>query len=406
MSSTGNIIVDSLDNGLTFLIEPMKDARSAALAFFVKTGARDEEINESGISHFLEHMMFKSSKKRMALELAKSLGDIAAQANAFTSEEITCFYGAVLPEYVEEFFGILVEMLEPQLDANEFELERKVILEEIATYKDKPQHNLFEKAFKSYFKAHPSGKPILGTRKSLLQLSPSDMRAYYERRYCASNIVVVATGQINPDRLRFLVELKCSHWSKTRAERLVIPFYPRFEKREYVNKKINQCHALILLPGPSAQEEERHAFSILSVILGDNMGSKFYWKVVETGRAEICVCDTDERDGTGLFMCYAATTKEMLQSVLNDIYETLISSDKFTEEELNRAKKKVISRIVHNGELPLGRLQTIGNEWLYNRQTPSLKGIIARVKSISRTEICDAILKYPTDRFSEYRLVR
>lgn len=159
-----------LSNGLTLLGESNPSNVSAAIGFFVKTGARDETPAESGLSHFLEHMMFKGTPTRSALQINLDLGNLGAQANAFTSEENTVYYAAVIPERFAEMQDLLTDMLRPSLDRGEFDMEKKVILEEIALYQDRPHFYLFENAFKDYFGDHPAGNSVLGSHASVLSL--------------------------------------------------------------------------------------------------------------------------------------------------------------------------------------------------------------------------------------------
>lgn len=162
---------EQLSNGLTLLGESNPANVSSAIGFFVKTGARDETAVESGLSHFLEHMLFKGTPTRSAIQINLELGNLGAQANAFTSEENTVYYAAVIPERFAEMQELLSDMLRPSLDPNEFAMEKKVILEEIALYQDRPHFYLFEQAFKDYFGSHPAGNSVLGTHASVSALT-------------------------------------------------------------------------------------------------------------------------------------------------------------------------------------------------------------------------------------------
>src|SRR5258708_1167985 len=157
------ILLHTLKNGLTLIGEPNSANKSAAVGFFVRTGARDEVGKEAGISHFLEHMMFKGTEKRSSLDITYQLGNIGAQANAYTSEENTVYYSAIIAEFFSEIVELLCDMLRPALDRDEFNLEKKVILEEIALYQDRPQFYLFENAISTYFNSHTPGNSVLGT---------------------------------------------------------------------------------------------------------------------------------------------------------------------------------------------------------------------------------------------------
>src|SRR5262245_52801242 len=177
-------------NGLTLIGEPLPGSHSASVGFFVKSGSRDETAAESGVSHFLEHMMFKGTPRRTALEVNLDFDRIGASYNAYTSEEMTVFYAAVLPEYLADAVDILADILRPSLRVEDFTTEKEVILEEIGMYEDMPGFAASDNARKIYFASHPLGQSILGSKESIRELSRDAMQAYFDRRYAAPNIVV------------------------------------------------------------------------------------------------------------------------------------------------------------------------------------------------------------------------
>src|SRR6476646_7813902 len=190
-----------LPNGLQLIGETSPSARSVALGFFVKTGSRDETPDVAGVSHFLEHMMFKGTARRTALDVNLDFDRIGANYNAFTSEEVTAYYAAVLPEYLPNAVDVLADILRPSLRQADFDTEKKVILEEIGMYEDMPTSAAFEKARVAYFAGHPLGNSILGTKESVGALMRDQMQAYFDRRYAAANVVCVAAGNFDFDAL-------------------------------------------------------------------------------------------------------------------------------------------------------------------------------------------------------------
>src|ERR1051325_1024076 len=202
-----------LPNGLTIVGEISSSARSAAVGFFVKTGSRDETPVESGVSHFLEHMVFKGTPHRTALQVNYDFDKIGASYNAFTSEENTVFYAAILPEYLPDAVDILADILRPSLRGDDFDMEKKVIIEEIGMYDDQPMWSAYDHAKRVYFADHPLGNSILGSVESIKALTRDQMQAYYDRRYVAPNITVVAAGNFDWQRLVSLVEKHCGGWN-------------------------------------------------------------------------------------------------------------------------------------------------------------------------------------------------
>src|ERR1700682_5704358 len=172
-----------LANGLQLIGESSPSARSAALGFFVRTGSRDETPEVSGVSHFLEHMVFKGTPRRSALEVNYDFDKIGASYNAFTSEENTVFYAAILPEYLPQAVDILADILRPSLRGDDFDMEKKVIIEEIGMYEDQPMWCAYDNAKKAFFADHPLGNSVLGTPASITALTRDQMQGYFDKRY-------------------------------------------------------------------------------------------------------------------------------------------------------------------------------------------------------------------------------
>jgi len=402
---TAEIKLAKLSNGLELIGEHNPNRQSAALGFFVKTGARDETAKESGVSHFLEHMMFKGSARRSALEIAYELGNLGAQANACTNEENTVFYAAVLPEHFPRMQELLSDMLRPALEEKEFETEKKVILEEIALYQDRPQFYLFERALKDYFADHPAGNSVLGSNESISALQSSEMRAYFERRYSAANMTLAASGVFSWERFVKDAESQCGHWPSGTAQRVLSPYPARLTYREFRKKNILQTHVVFVSEGAAAQDEERYALALLALIIGDSTGSRFYWELVDKGLVESAGCDNDERDGLGVFMAYASLEPQNVEQVAGVMQRILKEPGSFSDAELERAKTKLVAKIVLNGELPLGRLMSLGTEWTYRRRAEPLAQVIERIRSVSRVEVLKALERFSLNTWSQYRLI-
>lgn len=395
-----------LSNGLTILGEPNPSSQSCGVAFFVKTGARDESASVSGVSHFLEHMMFKGTKKRSALDITFELGNLGAQANAYTSEEATVYYACVLPEYATSMLELLSDMLRPALDAEEFNVEKKVILEEIALYQDRPQFLLFEQSLKSYFGAHPAGNSVLGSTDSISALTAEQMQGYFSQRYVPDNMALIVTGNFSWDTIIKDAQLHCGNWKSGKAARVTDTYLRRAPEQITFRKSgLHQNHLLLATRGCSAQDQQRYPMTVLGLVLGDGSGSKLYWKVVDAGLAEVCVLDCDERDGAGCILAYAATEAENLEAVKGLMLEVLSSPLDFADSELEGAKRKLANRIVQSGELPMGRLMAIGNDWAYRGQVTPLAEMVERVLAVSKGDISTALSSFPLAGWSEYRLV-
>lgn len=394
-----------LANGLQLIGEVNPYNKSASIGFFVKTGARDETEKESGISHFLEHMMFKGTAKRSALDITYAMGNIGAQSNAYTSEECTVFHGTVVSQYFRRMQEILCDMLRPSLDQHEFDTEKNVILEEIALYQDRPQFYFFEHSTADYFGNHPAGKSILGTVDSVSAIQRDEMLHYFQRRYAPSNMVLVAAGAYDWDQFVQDAEKYCGNWQSFEVGRYTSSFTPVAKKFVYKKKDITQAHLLYMTGASNTVDEDRYAYAILSMIIGDSVGSKLYWALIDSGIAESAFCDSDEKDDVGAFNVYSSMEPEKIDQVADIIKNIIAAPLDFTAEELERAKTKLASRIALGGELPSARMNALGAAYLARKKVSSLEESIARIEKITYRDIESAITKYGFGTWSEFRLL-
>ncbi len=394
-----------LGNGLTLIGEQRESAVSAAIGFFVKTGARDETAELAGVSHFLEHMMFKGTGKRSALDITYELGAMGAQANAFTSEESTVYYAAILPEYFTQALELLSDMLRPALDENEFLLEQKVILEEIALYQDRPAHVLFETAMREFFGPHPAGNSVLGSTESVAGLTPAQMRSYFECRYSAANIVLAAAGNFNWQEFADLAEKYCGSWQGLPAARDCRVHQPEERSKIVTKKDMQQAHLCFIGPGPSAQEDMRYPAEVLSCILGDSSGSRVYWELIDKGLADSAGVDGEDLDQTGLIYGHVSSHPETIDEAGEILLGIMKTPRDFTDQALHRAITKLATRVVLQGESSMRRLMAIGLDWLYREEYLPLDAELRRIKAVTRDEIYSMLSLYSFSPTATVKLV-
>jgi predicted Zn-dependent peptidase len=395
----------TLDNGLTLLGENFSWTYGTTLGFFVKTGARDEQGSESGVSHFLEHMLFKGTEKRTASDIDFQFAAIGAKSNAFTSDESTVYYTSLLGDYVKEGLDIISDMMLPALREEDFNMERKVILEEIALYQDRPTFWFFEQINSSYFGKHPCANSILGSVQSITDLTIEQMRGYFRKRYSTKNIVGVIAGNFDWEEFVAKCQEYSSTWSNCEVHRDRAPFKGPVENKVFKRKDLKQSHLLLMTDGPSAQDEDRYALGLLGTIMGDGVGSKLYWALVDSGLAETAQADCDLKDGVGMFSAYAATTPDNLAKVLDKVKEIFRNPCDFTERDLELARNKMLSRIVLRGESTMGRFMALGSHWQYNKSLHNPEDVINKLKSIKLAELKKVAAKYDFENFAEYLLV-
>jgi predicted Zn-dependent peptidase len=390
-------VTATLENGLEIVAECNDEAHSTALGFFVETGARDESDDVSGVSHFLEHMMFKGTATRSAEDVNREFDEMGAHYNAFTSEESTVYYASVLPEFQGRSIELLGDMLRPALRDEDFKTEKQVILEEIKMYEDQPPFGADDKCRAAYFGEHPLGKSVLGTAESVGGLPVEKMRDYFARRYSPGNIVLAAAGRIDFNALVKTARQACGHWQPADAARSIAPAKARAGFELLRKPTAAQEYVLQMSPAPSATDDDRYAAKLLTTMLGDDSGSRLYWELIDPGLAEHASLHHYDYLGAGVFLTYVScdppNTAENLRHVL-DVYR-LAEADGFTAAELNQAKSKINSRVVLGSERPRGRLFVVGSNWTQRRKYRSVKDDLDAIEAITLDDIKRVLGQYP-----------
>jgi predicted Zn-dependent peptidase len=390
-----------LKNGLQIIGETNSSARSLAIGFFVRTGSRDETSQLSGVTHFLEHMVFKGTPRRTALDVNRDFDRIGAQYNAFTSEENTVFYAAILPEYVGDAVDILADILRPSLRSDDFDMEKKVIIEEIGMYEDQPMWSAYEAAKRAHFDKHPLARSVLGTVDSIRSLKRDEMHAYFRRRYVAPNITVVAAGRFPWKRFVSLIEKHCDAWAKGPVGRKGVRETKGSGTFRVVRKeKVVQEHVFLISPGPPAESPLRYAADILATVLGDDSGSRLYWALVDPGLADSADTSFHDYQGAGSFYTSLSCEPAKLQKNLEIVAKVLseVQRQGITEDELRQAKSKIGSRVVRGNERPMGRMQAIGMAWTYLHQYRTVDQEMKAFDAVTLKTIGKLLERYRIDR--------
>lgn len=387
----------TLDNGLTFIAELNPRALSTAVAFYVRTGARDETSEVSGVSHFLEHMAFKGNAELGADDVNRIFDEIGAKYNASTSEEVTLFYAAVLPEYFERAFALLSVLLYPSLREEDFNVEKQVILEEIGMYDDMPPFVAYEQAMAAHFAGHPLGQSILGSTQSITDLSAEQMRSYHDRRYTGSNITLVAAGNVDWDQLTDLANRHCGGWPSGNGQRDTAEAHPKGHSFCLPKPAIGQQHVMQLAPAPPAASELRYAAELLSVIVGDEGGSRLYWELVDPGDVDAAELSYNDYDGSGAWATYLCCRPEQARENLQRITRIYddVNRDGVTDDELEQARNKLASRVVLGSERPIGRLASLGSNWVYRREYRTVEDDVTAIQQVTRDDIRGLLERYP-----------
>ena len=359
-----------LDNGLRVIAELNDQARSVASGFFVKAGSRDESPELAGVSHFLEHMIFKGTPRRDALAVNRDFDRVGAKHNAQTSEEDTFYHVTCLPEYLPRAFDILSDILRPSLRDEDFETEKKVIIEEIRMYLDNPMSVAYDAAKAAHFGGHPLGQSILGTVDSISSLTVDQMRGYFARKYSPANIVLAFAGKTDWDEVVELTKAHCSGWEGPSDERQAVPPRGTGAFEAILRADDNQQTVIGVADAPALEDDDRFAAQLLATVLGDHTGSRLYWELVDPGHADGGEVSYQDYNCAGSYYTFLSCEPDQTQANLArivDVYGRAMAGG-ITEEELTQAKNKVLARSVLRSERPMGRLASLGFHWTYRRE--------------------------------------
>ena len=386
----------TLANGLTIIAEIDPSAHTSALGFFTNTGARDEDPSLMGVSHFLEHMMFKGTETRSATDVDREFDDIGANHNAFTTSELTAFWAHSLPEHLATAEDILADIMRPSIRQADFDDEKKVILEEIAMYRDVPYWELYERVMEMYYGSHRLSHRVLGTDQTVGDMPRDGMLDYFTQRYSADNIVLAYAGQLDFDATVARIEQRCGHWNTSHTQRTYDVHQLTPHDFTMTPDNVHLHYLLMLCPAPHVTDDQRYAAAIAASILGDTEGSRLYWALLETGLADEAQAAYAGRDQTGEFMLYASCLPEQAQQVEDIILDEIRKlPDSLEEDDLVRLRNKMATAVTLAGEAPAGRMRRLGQMWSYHGQYRSLEEELEKINAVTLTDLKQLLADYP-----------
>ncbi|HVC81679.1 MAG TPA: pitrilysin family protein [Chloroflexota bacterium] len=388
-----------LANGLQLLGQYMPDVQSASACFYVLTGGRDEEEAVSGVSHFLEHMTFKGTATRNYEDINREFEEMGADNNAGTGHEFTYFHAKVLKEAVPNLLDLLADMMRPKLDAADFAQERDVILEEIARYEDMPNAKLSNYLMEHYFSPSGLARPVLGTTETISAMTVEQMREYWHRRYGVNNMIFAIAGNYDWDAVKAQVERLCGDWHGGETGRQPISVNPPTALYVYERPDLQQQLLEIGFPGLAQSDPDRYAAEVLGTILGDSSGSRLYWEVQEAGLAEGIGGDYLAMDGVGLLYVSASLQPAKTERALEAIGEAVrkLQQGPIGEDELRRAKTKLVSRLVMSGESTNSRMLSLCGSWVALGRLETLAEEAALIDAVTLEDLYRLRERIPLD---------
>jgi predicted Zn-dependent peptidase len=392
----------TLSNGIRVVAEQIPTCRSVAFGIWVKTGSRNETVLNNGISHFIEHMLFKGTSRYSAKDIAEIFDGIGGNVNAFTSKEYTCFYAKVLDEHLPIAVDVLAEMFfHSEFDETELQKEKNVIFEEISMYEDTPDDLVHDLIAKAAYGSHPLGYTILGTQDVLSSMKSNDLRSYMNQFYNIENTVLAIAGNID-ESVKDLLEKHFGSFQNSGDKTDYIA--PEFQNQVvFHSKKTEQNHICISLPGLSLREDNLYPIVLLNNVIGGGMSSRMFQEIREKrGLAYSVFSYHSAHADTGLFTIYAGTAPKQTQEVLDVTIELLqeLVRTGMTESELKKGKEQLKGSLILSLESTSSRMNRLGKNELMTGRHFTLDEMINRIDRVNMDQIDELIKRLFSNPFA------
>jgi predicted Zn-dependent peptidase len=391
MDAERNIRREVLPNGLTVITEEMEHIRSISIGIWVKTGSRDEDLQWNGISHFVEHMVFKGTQHRSAEEIARQVDSIGGNIDAFTAKECVSFSMKVLDEHLPIALDVLSDLvLNPVFQEQDITRERGVILEEIKMDEDNPDYLVHEIFTQNFWKDHPLGRPILGTRDTVKRFERPPVVDFYRQRFSPGNVIITAAGHL--DHAHF-VELVAKHFEglKPVSNGFHSPTPKIVPKIVLRNKKaLEQVQICVGVPSYPITHEKRHSSYILNTLLGGGMSSRLFQNIRERqGLAYAIYSDLNPYRDTGCLSVYAGTSRESATKVVESIVSEFrkLKADVVPDDELRRSKDQLKGSLMLSLESSTARMSNLARQEMYFDHFYGLDELIEKIESVTAEEL-------------------
>ena len=394
VASDRTIHREVLPNGLTIITEQMDHIRSVSLGVWLKAGSRNEDPEANGISHFVEHMVFKGTTRRSAEDIAREVDSIGGNLDAFTGKETVCFNMIVLDEHLPIAVDVLSDMvLHPVFDEKEVVRERGVIVEEIKMDEDNPDSLVHEIFTQNFYKDHPLGRPILGTKETVRKFDQAKTFEHYRKEFVPENLVISAAGHVEH---KALVELLSKEFEPLpRGSNGVTDIAPKINSRIILrNKKaLEQVQICIGVPSYRINHERRFVGYVLNTLLGGGMSSRLFQNVRERqGLVYSIFSELNPYKDSGCLAVYAGTSlqsaSKVVQSVMREFHA--IKAGELPEEEIKRSKDQLKGNLMLSLESSMARMSNLARQEMYHDQFMGMDEIIARVQEVTLDDVVQA----------------
>lgn len=382
----------TLANGVRILVEPVEYVRSAAIGLWCRTGSRHELDHEAGITHLIEHMLFKGTQKRTAKEIAESIEGRGGSLNAFTDKEATCYYCRVLSDDVENGIDVLSDMMLNSLfDPEELQREEGVVVEEIKRSEDEPADHVHELHLANRWKQHPLGKPIIGTKESVSGFRREDLKGYMDRRYRGENVLLSIAGNVDPAAIEAFAEKTLGVIASGEEDKQ--PERPQGEANvNIVEKDVEQVHFCIGTDGTSTYDPELYTMSVLDAALGGSMSSRLFQEIREKRGLVYSVGSYVLNYGAGgAYTAYGGTSPQnwpLVQEIVRAEFDKVMA-DGLGEDELERTKRHLCGNIVLALEGMSSRMMRMSRNELNHRREIPVEETLGKVNAVTNADLIE-----------------
>lgn len=381
----------TLPNGLTIVTEHIEHIKSISAGIWVKTGSRNETSDQAGITHFLEHMLFKGTENRSSFEIAQSMESVGGYLNAFTSTEYTCYYARCLDSKLEDALDVLSDMVRHStFPEEEMQKEKNVVLEEMKMYKDSPDDFVFEEFSSQVFKDHPIGRPILGFENTVLSFTRESLFGYIDQRYQPDNLLVAVAGHVNHDDVVGHVTKVLDHEPSRPTVNEDQPL-PNYEvKQQEISKPIEQAHMILGRRALNYDHPDKYLLLLANTVLGGGMSSRLHQNIREKyGYCYSIGTFNQSYIDSGLFGVYIGTDKDYVSHVrelINREFERL-QSEKVEEKELSEAKAHLKGKLLLSQENTSNRMTRMAKSEIYFNRYITLDELVENIDAVHSEDL-------------------
>src|SRR3954470_2242906 len=384
------IVRDALDNGLRILTEEMTQVRSISIGVWLTRGSRHESADQSGIAHFVEHMLFKGTATRSAEDIAQAIDSIGGQLDAFTAKEYASYYIKVLDEHLPLALDVLSDIVRnPAFSPDDIEREKKVVIEEIKMVEDTPDDLVHELFTQGFWENHPLGRPILGTRETVESFSAGLLRAYFQQAYTARNLIVSAVGNVEHERVRELVEERFG--SLPVNDSVVGEVAPEVVPKVLIrNKELEQSHLCLGVSSYPQNHDDRYSSYLLNTLLGGSMSSRLFQNVREKrGLAYAVFSGLSAYRDAGTFTVYAGCSNEAVSEVIDLVVDELrtVKRTKVPEAELQRSKDHLKGSLILSLENTASRMSHLARQEIYFDRQFGLDETLQGIERVTAADV-------------------